>query len=271
VSATVPSGELGRRVQELLARLESLDDDARATAEELAGALLELHGAGLRRILDTLDDAGRRGLAEDEAVASLLLIHGLHPVGLEERVLVALERVRPYLQSHGGDVELVALADDVARLRLRGSCDGCASSAATLELAIEQALEETAPDLLGVEVEGAAPVFSGRALPLAPTTWVELGAEAPASGATASVAVAGVPLLLANVGGTLLAYRDACAACGASLRDGELDGGALACPSCGRSFVLPLAGRSLDEEGEPLQLAPVPLLAADGRVRVAVA
>ena len=60
----------------------------------------------------------------------------------------------PYMESHGGGVEVLSLEDDVLRLRLHGSCDGCPASASTLELAIKQELEEAAPDLLGIEVEG---------------------------------------------------------------------------------------------------------------------
>ncbi len=81
--------------------------------------------------------------------------------------------------------------------------------------------------------------------------------------------MAGSELLIANVEGTLLAYRDACAACGGTLHDGELSGGALSCRHCGRSFFLPRAGRSMDEER--IQLDPVPLLRELGSVKVALA
>ena len=66
----------------------------------------------------------------------------------------ALDSVRPYMESHGGNVELLGIEDGVARLRLEGSCDGCPASASTMELAIEQALQEAAPDLEGIDVEG---------------------------------------------------------------------------------------------------------------------
>jgi Fe-S cluster biogenesis protein NfuA len=83
------------------------------------------------------------------------MIHELHPVPIEERVQQGLEKVRPYMASHGGDVELLGLEHGVAHLRLSGTCNGCAASASTLELAVEKALEETAPDLIGLDVEGA--------------------------------------------------------------------------------------------------------------------
>ena len=101
-------------------------------------------------------------LAGDELVASLLLLHGLHPADLDSRVAAALERVRPFLQSHGGDVELVRLVDGVVHLRLQGSCHGCPSSAATLTSRIEQAIYEAAPDVASIEVvEAAEPAPAG--------------------------------------------------------------------------------------------------------------
>ncbi len=88
-------------------------------------------------------------------------------------------------------------------------------------------------------------------------------------GSLAAVSVAGSDLVVANVEGSLLAYRDRCASCGASLHGGLLLAGALSCPQCARSFFLPSAGRSMDDDR--IQLEPVPLLREDGRVKVAVA
>ena len=75
----------------------------------------------------------------------------------DQRVQDALDSVRPYMDSHGGDVELLSLDEGVARIRLRGSCSDCSASSVTLELAIKQALDEAAPDLEGLEVEGWRP------------------------------------------------------------------------------------------------------------------
>jgi Fe-S cluster biogenesis protein NfuA len=270
------------RFQGLIARLDSIDDvEARELAEELVGTMLELYGEGLERIVQALEAAPevRDALAHDGVVASLLLIHGLYPVPLAERVEAALESVRPYMESHGGGVELVGLEDGIAHLRLRGSCDGCPASASTLELAIREALDEAAPDLDGIEVEGVVEPKRPRPVPLsgttAParqpgvqTTWVELaGVAGLGAGEMTQAQVGVVPLLVANVGGTLLAYRNACAGCGAPLHRAELDGGLLTCAGCRRRFELPLAGRAV---GEDLQLSPVPLLEDVGHVRVAV-
>jgi Fe-S cluster biogenesis protein NfuA/nitrite reductase/ring-hydroxylating ferredoxin subunit len=295
---TDESGALLERVQELQDALEQAEGSpTRDIAEELVAAIVQMYGAGLDRILSGLLASGAEGeriateLAQDPLVATLLLIHDLHPAPLEQRVQAALDSVRPYMDSHGGDVELLSLRDGVARIRLQGSCSDCSASSVTLELAIKQALEDAAPDLEGLEVEGVAPQLTGLALPMAngqgselpmvmspgpapgappAPAWFELGpVDEPAEGSIAAVTVDGTELVVAKVDGTLLAYRDACAQCGGPLRDGSLASGALRCARCERSFYLPRAGRSMDDDR--LQLEPVPLLREQGRVKVALA
>jgi Fe-S cluster biogenesis protein NfuA/nitrite reductase/ring-hydroxylating ferredoxin subunit len=266
VAARTAEEELVARVQALTEQAEALaDPSARETADALAGAIVQLYGEGLERIFAALEPEVRARLAEDGVVASLMLMHGLYPVPLEQRVQEALDSVRPYMESHGGDVDLLGVEDGIARLRMQGSCSGCGASQATLELAIERALEAEAPDLLGLDVEGviAAP---RRPEPAPDAEWVELGGlEGLERG---RLVAAGRGLVVANVAGTLLAYRDRCAGCGGGLAGGELVGGKLACAHCGRRFDLPRAGRGVDEPA--LQLEPVPLLRNGGPVRVAL-
>jgi Fe-S cluster biogenesis protein NfuA/nitrite reductase/ring-hydroxylating ferredoxin subunit len=283
------------RVQELQDQLDSSSADPAVLelAGELVAAVVEMYGVGLERILSSLDGEPLAALSEDPVIATLLLIHDLHPVALEQRVQDALDTVRPYMESHGGNVELLSVDDGVARIHLRGSCSDCSASSVTLELAVKRALEEAAPDLVGLEVDGMAPQMSGLGLPMAevaagvelpmvmsgpdgdarppgPPAWIEVDSVASLeTGAMTGVHVGSGELLVANVEGTLLAYQDRCAGCGSPLRDGLLSEGALACPSCERSFFLPRAGRSLGDE--QLQLEPVPLLLESGHVKVALA
>lgn len=154
-------------IEELLRTLETIaDPTVQAGAVELVQTLMEVHGAGLERIIELVKQAGEPGqtiidrLAHDPVVSSLLLVHGLHPDDLQTRVQRALERVRPYLHSHGGDVQLLGITDGRVRLRLQGSCHGCASSATTLKLAIEDAIYEAAPDVMELQVEGVIESFS---------------------------------------------------------------------------------------------------------------
>ena len=139
--------EAVERVERLL---DELEGEPRVI--ELVQALLELYGEGLRRVAARFD---MRELAGDELVEHLLLLHGLHPVPVEERVAGALAEMRPYLDSHGGDVRLLGVEDGVVRLQLQGSCSGCPSSAVTLRHGIEEAIYKAAPDIERVLAEDA--------------------------------------------------------------------------------------------------------------------
>jgi Fe-S cluster biogenesis protein NfuA/nitrite reductase/ring-hydroxylating ferredoxin subunit len=264
--------QLIARVQELTGRLEDLDDPAcRELAEELTSAVVQMYGAGLERIVELADAGTRDEMSKDGLVAGLLMIHDLYPVPIEERVIQALDTVRPYMESHGGNVELLGIEDGIAKLRLEGSCKSCRASSSTLELAVRQALEEAAPDLLGMDVEGVLEEeeeVTGVALPMvngAPS-WHTLDIAAP--DALTATAIDDVSLFVANVDGTLLAYRNKCADCGGALDGGALDDGALKCPGCGRGYFLPQAGRSMDDDH--LQLQPIPLLREAEGIKVAL-
>jgi Fe-S cluster biogenesis protein NfuA/nitrite reductase/ring-hydroxylating ferredoxin subunit len=293
----------GERIDALLDASGSTGDPraavARERAEELVRLTADLYGAGLERLLDILYDAGRlddaalAALAADELVAGLLLVHGLHPYDVTLRVEQALEAVRPYLGSHGGDVELLEVTDDgTVRLRLLGSCDGCPSSAVTLKLAVEGAIEAAAPEVTAIEVEEAAaepraagviPVASlrsrlDRAADGPAVAWQPLPqlADLP-SGAVTTVEVAASSVLVARLGSELFAYLDRCAVC-----DGSLQGAVLArrlgaavgeavlrCPSCRAHYDVRRAGACLDDATR--HLTPVPLLTDGGISSVAVA
>ncbi len=178
MSDALDAREFQARLQRLDALLQGIerlaDPSVRSQTREIVQALLELHCVGLERVLEHVAEAGEAGAAaigacaRDEVAGGLLLLHGLHPLGVEERVLLALEGVRPYLASHGGDVELLGIRDGVARLRLVGSCHGCPSSSLTMKQTIEEAIVGRAPDLTAVEVEGetSAPMTTPDGRPL---------------------------------------------------------------------------------------------------------
>jgi Fe-S cluster biogenesis protein NfuA/nitrite reductase/ring-hydroxylating ferredoxin subunit len=282
----VEDHELIVRVEGLLGELESLPDArARDTALETVQAVVELYGAGLERILAEVGELQTTLLARDELVAHLLLLHDLHPVGVEERVREALESVRPYLGSHGGDVELLGVADGVARVRMQGSCEGCPASSMTLKLAIEDAVLKAAPDVERVEADGEgaeAPAVSPLlqievVKPAEPEgAWMPAGSLPQLSGGgVLCKEVAGEPILFLRLeDGTPYAYRPECPGCAGSLEGGSLDaaglvGAELTCPGCGNRYDVVRAGRCVDVP--ELHLEPVPLLVDDaGLVRVAL-
>ena len=130
------------RVEALLEELDGVPDGP----ARLVGYVAE-------RDDGTLADA----LARDELLSPLLILHGLHPVPLDRRVLDGLDEVRPYLETHGGNVELLGVDDGVVRLQLQGSCSGCPSSAVTLKHAVEEAIHKAAPDVTQIVAEDAPP------------------------------------------------------------------------------------------------------------------
>ena len=152
---------VGERIERLLDGLRvAIVPREYEHVEEVVRLVTELYGAGLERILARVGPDVAAELAADELVASLLFVHGLHPDDLRSRVEGALESVRPFLRHHEGDVELLDL-DEVAgavHLRLLGSCDGCPSSAVTLQLAVERAIRDAAPEIAIIDVEAHDPV-----------------------------------------------------------------------------------------------------------------
>jgi Fe-S cluster biogenesis protein NfuA/nitrite reductase/ring-hydroxylating ferredoxin subunit len=281
--------DAGARVEELLDALRSgAVRDVAPAAEELVRLLVGLYGDGLSHIVAALRDQGAPGvamlhrLAEDPLVESLLLLHDLHPLDVDARVQRALDRVRPYLGSHAGGVEYLGVVDGVARLRLEGSCNGCPSSTATVQLAIEGAVQDAAPEVTDVGVEGMTappgpqllqigrrPGADTNAInPERDANWVTLPGIGPPSSRPVSVTAGDLALIVCSVRGTLYAYRDGCAACGSSLADGALEREQLSCPGCGARYNVRLAGRGLDDPA--LHLEPLPLLTDSAGVRVAV-
>lgn len=275
---------MNRELHERSARVEAVLDEFRAAgderamerAEELVRALMGLYAVGLGRVVDLArDSALLRRLAEDEVTSSLLVLHDLHPDDASTRIQAALDRVRPYLGSHAGGVELTGVDElGVAHLTLEGSCNGCPSSTVTVSSTLERAVLEAAPEVVAVDVTGVVAPTPAQPLlqiglrpglePRAPadvqaadTVWAHLESAA-APGTMSVVDIAGESVLLVNLGGTAYAYRDRCPRCGASLAGGALAGDELACPSCHGVYDVRLAGRGIDASGEHLD--PLPLL-----------
>lgn len=177
---------VGERLERLLEELRSLEPTARQRAEEVVRLVTDLYGAGLSNIMEMLVDAGDAALLDrvvsDGLLAGLLVLHGLHPFDLPARLDRALDRVRPYLASHGGDVEMLGVdaVTGVVTIRLLGSCDGCPSSSVTLKTAVEDAIHEAAPEVARIVVDGWIEPEPPPAS-IVPPTPVELRAKPTAS------------------------------------------------------------------------------------------
>jgi Fe-S cluster biogenesis protein NfuA len=156
-----------QKIEGLIAQVRATDDaPTRDAALELVKTVMEFHATAIDRMMEIAAASGEAGwriidlFALDDLVANLLILHGLHPLNIETRVCNALKKVRPYLQSHGGNVELIEIANGAVRLRLIGSCNECPSSSATLKKAIETAINETAPDVTSICCESGTALVS---------------------------------------------------------------------------------------------------------------
>jgi Fe-S cluster biogenesis protein NfuA/nitrite reductase/ring-hydroxylating ferredoxin subunit len=283
--------EVGARIEELLGALAAGKD--RAAAEELVSVLVELYGDGLDRIVTVLGErqpALLAELADEPQVEGLLLLHGLHPLDVNARVSRALDRVRPYLGSHAGGVQFLGVDDaGVAHLRLEGNCHGCPSSTLTVRLAIDGAVQDAAPEVTSVQVEGIAepPPPGQKLLQIGRTPppgwagqeseqesesdepgWVRLPELGPPTGRPVIVPAEGVRVLVCAIRGTLYAYQDACGECAASLADATLADAELTCSACGARFDVRLAGKGV--AGTEKHLDPLPLLSDSQGTRVAI-
>jgi Fe-S cluster biogenesis protein NfuA/nitrite reductase/ring-hydroxylating ferredoxin subunit len=221
-------------------------------------------------------------------------VHGLHPHDVRRRVSDALDRVRPYLGSHGGDVHLLDIAGDTVQLQFAGSCKSCPSSAVTLELAVEDAIRAAAPEVSSIEVVAPEPAAAeSTAVIPAESLLAQVHSRAHANGGSSAAwhpvpdladlapgevggfSVAGAVVLACRVGDQLYAYRDHCPACDGSLAGAALHRRAttaepvLRCPRCHAHFDVVHAGASLDD-GTARHLDPIPLLLRDGVLSIAV-
>lgn len=269
----------GDRIQTLLDSCAASGAVAYERAQQLVREVVGLYGAGLERIVRAGDAGFAERLAADDLVASLLLVHGLHPHDAHRRVSDALDRVRPYLGSHGGDVDLLEIDGDTVRLAFRGSCKSCPSSAVTLELAVQDAVRAAAPEVSSIEVvtapaERAAGVIPAESLMAHvrsnghAANWhpvPEVGDMA--AGEVAGFLVSGTPLLVCRVGDLPLAYRDHCPVCDDTLAGAHLRETLLGCPRCGTQFDIVHAGAG----PAGAHLDPLPLLLRDGVPSVALA
>jgi Fe-S cluster biogenesis protein NfuA/nitrite reductase/ring-hydroxylating ferredoxin subunit len=292
----------GDRIQALLDASAAGGAVARERAEQLVREVTDLYGAGLARITRIAVAANPQladAFTQDDLVASLLLVHGLHPHDIERRVADALDSVRPYLGSHGGDVSLLEVDGDVVRLQFTGSCKSCPSSAVTLELAVEDAVRAAAPEISSIEVVAADRDPSSGVIPAESlltrlpsnkgrgreehtkrhrsTAWQptpELAELAP--GEVAGFRVADTMTLACRVGddvggrdgGEIYAYHDRCPTCVGSLAGAQLSGTVLRCPRCDIGFDVVHAGASVDGDSH---LEPIPVLVRDGVPSMAIA
>lgn len=277
---------------------EHPDEGVRARVFALLDGVDALHRAALGRLVALLQGPGAGGVwtqaRADPVIRTTLLLYDLLPGTERDQTEEALQAVYPYIESHGGKLELLGVTEGVVTVRLGGACQDCAGLTVTLQRVVEGALRDGFADFQELRVQepapprrpapvppppAADPVYGKRVLPVlaagaaatprarAPE-WHDVGTrDALLSGALSGVQVAGVPVLLVNVGGEIFAYHDACPDTPLTLSLGQLDDDAIVCPWHGCRFA-PRTGERLVHRGTGL--APFPVALVGDTVRVAV-
>jgi nitrite reductase/ring-hydroxylating ferredoxin subunit/Fe-S cluster biogenesis protein NfuA len=234
--------QLASRIDQAAA-VDKLDHQARDSAHELQHAIEAFHKEALTRMVRRLKDDPRGKellfeMVDDPLIYALFVRHAIVRPNIIMRVSRVLDLARPYIRSHGGDVELVEVRDNVVYVRLHGSCNGCSLSAVTLRNEIEAALRNNIPEITGVQVV-AAEAAPALIMP------ESIGVRDHLAGWVAGPPTSDVPpgamyrlkteqddVLIINLDGRLSAFRNACAHQGLPLDGGILDAeaGTITCP-----------------------------------------
>lgn len=162
------SGPLPADVEEALARIDHVvrmveehpDETVRTAVLDVLGAVDVIHRAPLQRLRELLEAQALL----DDAVRDphVGLLFGLYEEQEDDdwsRAEAALDSIRPYVESHGGQVEVVAAEGGVVNIRLLGACESCSASSATLRGIVEEALRAQLPEFVRMDVSSreAAP------------------------------------------------------------------------------------------------------------------
>ena len=273
--------QLAERVDRSIAEVRTLDDASQVKAMAMKSAIEEFHKLGLTKIVQRLknDPRGKElllELAEDPTVYALFSMHNLVRADLRTRVARVIEMVRPYMQSHGGDVELVEVAQDTVFLRLTGSCNGCSMSAVTLRNGVEEALQQHVPEIQKIEVISAEP--ANNLVPVEALRGVAKEEPGWVAGPQLAEVREGEPFRMEFAGGNVLivkfrshlqAYRNQCAHLGLPLDGARIDPetGVLTCPWHGFRFDCTTGECITAPEA---QLEALPLRVDNGRIKVRI-
>ena len=285
---------VGQHLDDLVQEFEALPfPQVRESVFDLLQTVDALHRAGLGRLLEFVQDHDGGALlaraAEDPIVRALLTLYDFLPSDPRTEVESALATIRPYIHSHGGEVEVLDVVAGVVHLRLAGSCDGCPGSTVTLERGIETALREGFPGFAGISVHEPAPAPArapsmANFIPLTqisqrPTTASQPVSQRPVfidvaplqevpPGTMKEFDVKGVRVLLANVAGEVYAVSGACPGSMAPLGLGTFTPPVVVCPWHNEAFDV-RTGKRVDGLLKP-NLEVLPIAVSGGVISLAV-
>ncbi len=242
-------------IQSLDGLVAQWDEQQRNTVQALTQAHDDLNKEAFTRLIRALKEtpavmAVLKEAVSDEVVYAVLRYHGIVKASLHERVDLALESVRPYLQSHDGNVELVEIIlPDTVIIRLLGACDGCPASSLTLSEGVEKAIKEHCPEITTINkarggvtakpVDGVTVNFVSPFARNEDKDWLIVCSLDDVPEADIKVAtVKGNEVLLSRFGDKVTCYQNACAHMGMPLDMGTVNNAILVCPHHGFEYSL---------------------------------
>ena len=253
--------DLVDNIQRWEALVEQWDDSQQQVVLQLKQAIEALHKEALTRLIRSVKQeavAALRNAARDEVVYGLLRYHDLVKApSLQQRLGQALDEVRPGLQEHQGDIELVSIRlPDTVEIRLMGACSHCPASQLTLSEAVETAIKRHCPEIAHVIEVAYQPVARSSEEPPEPDWRLATSlAEIPEQGIL-DLKLEGHKLLLSRQGETVQCFHNACSHLGVPIDGGEHQAGVLTCPYHGFQYELS-TGHCLTAPPVPLRRYPV--------------
>lgn len=242
-------------IQALETVVDGWDDQHKNTLEALRRADDSLHKEAISRLIKTVKQVPEamtalKEVVGDEVVYAVLRHLEIIKPSLHERVELALESVRPYLDSHGGNVELVEITPpETVTIRLLGACDGCPASGLTLSEGVEKSIKEYCPEITTIKkarggatakpVDGVPVHFVSPFANSEDQGWeyAALFEDIP-EGNIKVATVAGNEVLLSRFDDKITCYQNACAHLGMPLDMGEVRDGILICPHHAFEYLL---------------------------------
>jgi Fe-S cluster biogenesis protein NfuA/nitrite reductase/ring-hydroxylating ferredoxin subunit len=254
-SSSAGLDELLKDIQALETITAEWDEHKCNTVEALRRADDALHKEGISRLIKAVKQVPEAMIAlkevvGDEVVYAVLRHLDIVKPSLHERVEQALDSVRPYLGTHGGNVELVEITPpETVTIRLLGACDGCPASGLTLREGVEKAIKEFCPEI--TTIKKARGGMTSKPVGGVPVNFVSPFANSEDEGWVYAalfddipeknikvVTVHGNEVLLSRFDEKVTCYQNACAHLGMPLDMGEVRDGILICPHHAFEYLL---------------------------------
>jgi Fe-S cluster biogenesis protein NfuA len=150
-----------RQLGKLITQFDQMPEGPPKTAcKQLVQLLMDVHGAGLDRIMEIVFESDGPGpaivdkLGNDTITSSLLLLYSLHPQELETRVQQAIDRMRPRLRKLSCGVDLAGIVEGAVQVRVAVAGHNCGSSSKDIRAIVEEGVFECAPDVASLEILG---------------------------------------------------------------------------------------------------------------------